>query len=153
VSVLAAVRPDDVNLALLVHVIGAMALVGALVTSSAAAVVGWRDAAGPLPRLAYRTLLFVALPAWFVMRLGGQWVYAEESLDELATEPAWVGIGFVTADLGGLLLLVALVLGGIGLRRSRSGRGGGLLKASTIIAVLLLAAYVLAVWAMSAKPG
>ena len=149
---LAAVRPDDVNLALLVHVLGAMVLVGALVTAPAVAIVGWRDAGGTPLRIAYKTLLYVGLPSWIVMRVGAQWVYAEQNLDDLPEDPAWVGVGFVTAELGGLLLLVALILGGIGLRRTRSGGSSGLLKASVIIAMLLLAVYVLAVWAMSAKP-
>ena len=149
---LAAIRPDDVNLALLVHVLGAMVLVGALVTASTAAVVGWRDETAVLRRLSYKTLLFVGLPSWIVMRIGAQWVYAEENLDELAEDPAWLVVGFITAELGGLLLLIALILGGIGLRQSRSGGGGGLLKASSVIATVLLAAYVIAVWAMGAKP-
>lgn len=148
---LAAVRPDDVNLALLVHVVGAVALVGALVTASTAAIVGWRDEAATLRRISYKTLLFVGLPSWIVMRVGAQWVYAEENLDELAEDPAWLGIGFITAEGGGILLLVALILGGIGLRQSPSG-GGGLLKASAVIATLLVAVYVIAVWAMGAKP-
>jgi hypothetical protein len=149
---LAAIRPDDVNLALLVHVLGAMVLLGALVTASTAAIVGWRDETGMLRRLSYKTLLFVGLPSWIVMRIGAQWVYAEENLDELAEDPAWLGIGFITAEGGGLLLLIALILGGIGLRKSRSGGGGGLLKASAVIATLLVAIYVIAVWAMGAKP-
>jgi hypothetical protein len=149
---LAAIRPDDVNLALLVHVLGAMVLVGALVTSSTAAIVGWRDEAVGLRRLSYKTLLFVGLPSWIVMRVGAQWVYAEENLDELAEDPAWLVIGFITAELGGLLLLIALILGGIGLRRSRTGGGSGLLKASAVIATVLLALYVIAVWAMGGKP-
>ncbi len=149
---LAVVRPDDVNLALLVHVLGAMVLVGALVTASTAAIVGWRDEGAGLRRLSYKTLLFVGLPSWIVMRIGAQWVYAEENLDELAEDPGWLVIGFITAELGGLLLLIALILGGIGLRKSRSGGGGGLLKASAVIATVLVAVYVIAVWAMGAKP-
>ena len=149
---LAAIRPDDVNVALLVHVLGAMVLVGALVTSSTAAVVGWRDEAAALWRLSYKTLLFVGLPSWIVMRVGAQWVYVEENLDDLTEDPAWVGLGFVTADFGGILLLLALILGGIGLRQSRSGGGGGLLKASGVIATILVAVYVIAVWAMGGKP-
>ena len=149
---LAAIRPDDVNVALLVHVLGAMLLVGALVTASTAAIVGWSDESGALRQLSYKTLLFVGLPAWFVMRIGAQWVYAEEGWDDVEEEPAWLGIGWVTADLGGILLLIALVLGGVGLWRARSGGGGGLLKASAVIATLLLAVYVIAVWAMSGKP-
>ena len=149
---LAAIRPDDVNLALLVHVLGAMVLVGALVTASTAAIVGWSDETPTLRRLSYKTLLFVGLPSWIVMRIGAQWVYAEENLDELAEDPGWLVIGFITAELGGLLLLIALILGGIGLRQSRSGGGGGLLKASAVIATVLVAVYVIAVWAMGAKP-
>ena len=149
---LAAIRPDDVNFALLVHVLGAMVLVGALVTASTAAIVGWRDETPTLRRLSYKTLLYVGLPSWIVMRVGAQWVYAEENLDELAEDPAWLVIGFITAELGGLLLLIALILGGIGLRQSRSGGGGGLLKASAVIATVLLALYVIAVWAMGGKP-
>ena len=68
-------------------------------------------------RISYKTLLFVALPAFIVMRVGGEWTYVEENLDDLPDQ-TWVGIGFITSDLGGILLLLALILGGIGLRRS-----------------------------------
>ncbi|MDF2749136.1 MAG: hypothetical protein K0T00_311 [Gaiellaceae bacterium] len=146
---LAAIRPDDVDVALLVHVLGAMVMLGGLVTAATAGVAGWREATGQLQRLAYKTLLVVALPGFVVMRLAAEWVYGEENLDAVPEEPAWIGIGYITADLGGLLLLVALVLGGIGLRR---GGGGALLKASTVLAMLLVAVYVVAVWAMGAKP-
>jgi hypothetical protein len=152
VTVLASIRPDSVSVALLVHVLGAMVLVGALVTAAAAAVAGWRDESGALRRLSYKTLLYVAFPAYIVMRVGAQWVYAKEHLDDLQEDPAWVGIGFIISDLGGLLLLIALILGGIGLRRSGSGGGRGLLKASSVIATLLVAAYIVAIWAMGAKP-
>jgi hypothetical protein len=153
VTVLAALRPDDINVALLVHVVGAMVLVGAVVTAAAAGVVGWRDEAATLRRLSYKTLLFAALPAFVVMRVGAEWVYSKEQLDELPDDPGWVVVGYITSDLGGILLLLALVLGGVGLRRSRSGGGGGLLKASSVIAALLVAIYVVAVWAMGAKPS
>ncbi len=148
---LASIRPDSINVALLVHVLGAMVMVGALVTAAAAAIVGWRDETGALSRLSYKTLLFVALPAFIAMRIGGEWTYVEENLDD-QPDQVWVGIGFITSDLGGILLLLALILGGIGLRRSRSGGGRGLLKASSVIATLLVAVYIVAVWAMGAKP-
>ena len=70
-----------------------------------------------------------------------------------AEDPAWIGIGFITADAGALLLLISLILGGLGLRRVRGGGGTGLLRASLIISVVLLAAYVVAIWAMGAKPA
>ncbi|HUQ21965.1 MAG TPA: hypothetical protein VM049_03030 [Gaiellaceae bacterium] len=148
---LASIRPDSINIALLVHVAGAMALVGSLVTASTAALIGWRDEANMLSRLAYKTLLYVALPSYIVMRVGAQWTYAKEKLDDLPDQ-TWVDIGFITSDLGGLLLLIALIVGGVGLRRSRTGGGRGLLQASSVIATLLVAAYIVAIWAMGAKP-
>ena len=36
-------RPDDINVALLVHVLGAMVLVGGLLTAASASIIGWRD--------------------------------------------------------------------------------------------------------------
>jgi hypothetical protein len=147
------VRPDAINLALLVHVLGAMVLVGGLVTAAAAALIGWRDEGIALRRFSYKTLLWVAFPAWIVMRAGAAWVETKEHLDSLSETPTWLGIGSGTAEGGGLLLLIALILGGIGLRRSRSGGGTGLLKASGVIATVLVLAYVVAVWAMGGKPS
>jgi hypothetical protein len=146
------IRSDSINVALLVHVAGAMVLVGALVTASAMAIAGWNDESATLRRLSYWTLLAVALPGYIVMRIGAQWVQSKEHLDNLPNDPAWLSIGFITADAGALLLLIALIVGGIGMRRSRSGRGGGLLKASSVIATVLVAAYIVTIWAMGAKP-
>jgi hypothetical protein len=146
------VRPDAINLALLVHVLGAMVLVGGLLTAASAAIIGWRDESISLRRFSYKTLLWVAFPAWIVMRIGAAWVESKEHLDTLAEQPTWLGIGFITAEGGGLLLLIALIVGGIGLRRARKGGGNGLLKASSVIATLLVAVYIVAVWAMGGKP-
>jgi hypothetical protein len=145
-------HPDSIDLALIVHVLGAMVLVGALLTSSAMAIIGWNDEEPTLGRLSYKTLLFVGLPGFLVMRGGAEWVASKEHLNDLPTTPTWLGIGFATADIGGLLLLIALIVGGIGLRRSRTGGGAGLLKASGAIATLLVVVYVVAVWAMGGKP-
>jgi hypothetical protein len=150
--VLAAIRSDAVSLALLVHVAGAMVLVGGLVTAAAALVLGWRDTTPRLLRIGYFSLLAVALPGWIVMRVGAQWTESRENLPEAVEEQAWLGIGYVTADLGGILLLVALIAGGIGVRRLSAGGGSGLLRVSTIVSVLLVAAYVVTVWAMAGKP-
>jgi hypothetical protein len=153
VTVLASIRPDSVNVALLVHVVGAMVLVGGLVTAAAASLVGWRDQGVALQRLSYKTLLMLALPGWIVMRVGAEWVFSKEHLDDLPSDPTWIGIGSGTSDAGGLLLLIALIVGGFGLRRARNGGSTGLLKAGGIIATVLVAAYVVAVWAMGAKPS
>jgi hypothetical protein len=147
---LAAIRPDSWNLPLLLHVFGAMVLVGGLVVAVAAQFLAWRrrDDAAAFGRVAFRALLFVAFPAWWVMRVGGQWIYSKEGLDELDPEPGWVGIGFVTADFGGLLLLVSIILAGLGLRGQRSVLG----RIATVLAAIVLVAYLVAMWAMTAKP-
>src|SRR5215470_20007889 len=118
----AAIRGDSINLPLLVHVAGALVLVGSLVAAVGIALAGWREERALLSRLAYKVLLLVAFPAWIVMRIGAEWVYSKEHLDDLPSDPTWVGIGFTTADLGGILLLIALIVGGIGLRRTGQGR-------------------------------
>jgi hypothetical protein len=151
--VLAAIRPHTIDVALLVHVAGAMILVGGLVTAAVIGLAGWRGDTVRLERLSYLTLLAVALPGWIVMRIGAEWTYSREHLDELPNDPTWIGIGFTTSDIGGILLLIALVLGGIGLRRLGGGGGSGLLKASVAIAAVLVAVYVVAVWAMGGKPA
>jgi hypothetical protein len=144
-------RPDSTSFALFVHVAGAMVLVGGLLTAAAATLIGWRDDAIALRRFSYRTLLAVALPGYIVMRIGAQWVQSDEYPDSY--DPTWLGIGYITADGGAVLLLIALILGGIGLRKSQNGGGTGLLKASGAIATLLVAVYVITIWAMGAKPS
>jgi hypothetical protein len=152
-ELLAAIRPDEQNVPLLIHVAGATVMVGGLLTgASTLAFARGRDR---LLRLGYWTLLAVALPGWIVMRIGAQWIYSEQGWDDLpegTEEPAWLIVGFITAEGGGLLLLISLILGGIGVYRLRSGRGSGFLKATMILAFVLLAAYVVAAWAMTGKP-
>ena len=127
-----------------------MILVGGLLTGTVSLAFARGDTR--LLRLGYWSLLAVALPGYIVMRVGAQWIYSREGLDNAPIEPAWVGIGFIVADGGALLLLITLILGGIGVRHLRSDGGTRLLAASMWISLLLLAAAVVAVWAMSAKP-
>ncbi|TML05189.1 MAG: hypothetical protein E6G41_10520 [Actinobacteria bacterium] len=97
-------------------------------------------------------LVIVALPGLILMRAGAAWIYDKEGYSG-NNDPTWLGIGFTTADGGAVLFIIALILGGIGLRRSRRGQGGdGLLRASGVIALVLLAAYVITIWAMAGKP-
>jgi hypothetical protein len=144
------VRPDSWNIALLVHVLGAMVLVGGVVTAAAAALIGWRDESVALRRFSHRTLLTVALPAWFVMFAGALWTAEKENLED--ADFAWLGIGHITAEGGGILLVIALILGSIGLRKSPDSGRNGLVKASSLIATFLVAVYIIAIWAMGAKP-
>ena len=148
----AAIRPHDIDFALLFHVAGAMVLVGGLITAAAMGIFAWRDDSDTLRRLSYRTLLAVAFPGYLVMRIAAEWVASKEHLNNLPSDPTWLSIGKLTADGGGLLLLIALIVGGIGMRKSRNGGGGSLLKVSSVIATLLVAVYVVAVWAMGGKP-
>jgi hypothetical protein len=152
-NVVATIRPDSWNFPLLIHVFGAMLLVGGLVTGGSALVYGWRDASTRLLRIGYFSLLALALPGYVIMRIGAEWIYNKEGWDHVDDEPAWLGIGYITADLGAALLLITLIVGGIGVRRLRTGGGAGLLKASTVLSLVILAAYIVAVWAMAGKPG
>ncbi len=139
----AAIRPGDWEFPLLVHVGGAMLLVGALVAVLAIAVAGRRSSAdtADLNRLAYRVLLLGALPAWVVMRVGAQWVEGKEDWGD----PSWIGIGYSTSEGGLLLILVALFLA----RRARARPGTAVVG---LMSVLLLA-YTVTIWAMATKPG
>ena len=148
----AVIRPDSWNWALLVHVTGALILVGGLLAAGGAMALARRDETGTLARFSYLTLATVALPGFIVMRAGAQWIYDKEGFTG-EDDPAWIIVGYATSDVGALLLLISLVLGGIGLRRSRRGGGEGLLRASGVIALVLLALYVIAVWAMAGKPS
>jgi len=146
---LASIRPDSWTLPLFLHVLGAMVLVGGLLVTTTSALVARGD--GRLLRIGYMTLVTVCLPAFVVMRLAAQWIASKEQLDG-SDAPTWVGIGFMTADAGFVLLLIALILGGIGVRRLRNGRTG-LVRASLFISVVMLAAYIVTIWAMGAKPA
>jgi hypothetical protein len=149
-ELLAAIRPDEQNFPLLVHVAGATILVGGLLTG--VSTLAFARGEVKFLRLGYWTLLAVALPGLILMRIGAQWIYTEQGWDDVDDEPAWIAIGGVTADIGGVIFLLSLVAGGIGLRRLNQGKGAGLLKATMWIGLILLAAYVVAVWAMAGKP-
>jgi hypothetical protein len=152
-SVIATVRPDSWNFPLFFHVFGAMILVGGLLTGASA--LGYARGDARLLRLGYWSLLAVSLPGWVLMRIGAEWIYSEEGWDELpegVDDPGWLTTGAIIADAGGLILLVSLVTGGVGVYRLRDGKGSGLLRATLVLSLLLLIAYVVAVWAMAGKP-
>ena len=152
-SVLAASRPESWNFPLFVHVLGAMILVGGLLAGGS--VLAFARGEAKSLRLGYWSLLAVALPGWLIMRVGAQWIYTKEHWDDLpdnVDEPGWLGIGYITADLGGIILAVSLILGGIGVYRLREDKGSGLLKVTLVLSFVLLAVYVVAVWAMAGKP-
>ncbi len=142
------------ELPLFLHVLGAMLLFGSLAFVGIAILAGWRrsERAAALTRLALRAIPYGVRPAYVVMRIGAQWTEAEQDYPD-DYDAAWLGIGYITADAGAVLLLVSLILAGIGLRKLRAGGGIGLGRAVGIISLVLVAAYVVAVWAMTTKPS
>ena len=117
-GLLASVRPDSWNLPLFIHVFGAMVLVGAVTAAVVAQL--WTVAVADgdrLRRFSFRTLLFVAIPSWYRDAAGAEWIYSKE-FGETEDDPTWIGIGFITREVGGLLLLVALICAGLA-RESR----------------------------------
>jgi hypothetical protein len=149
--VLAVVRADDVNFALLLHVLGAMLLVGTLVLALTALFLAWRDGTEAPARLAFRSLLIGVIPAWILMRVGAQLVLDKEGLED--AELAWLDIGFITAEPGFLFIIIATVLAGLAARRGSCGESiGSGVKVAAVLASVMVAAYVIATWAMTAKP-
>ena len=144
---LALLRPTEWEIALFVHVLGAMVLFGALLLSGTALLSAWRGEDAGALRLGYRSLLIGALPAWLVMRVAAQWVLEESAFDE---DEAWIGIGFATSELSLLLMIAATVLAGISARR---GEGGGRVRAAVILVAIALVLYAVAIWAMTTKPA
>jgi hypothetical protein len=147
---LAAVRAGEVNVPLFVHVAGAMLLVGALVVVLALGGASLRrgDGTAALTRLAYRGLLIGVLPSYLVMRVGAEWIASEQEWGE----PAWIGIGYSTADGGLLLAIIATVVAWRAAKRGDAGPGG-LGRAVVVLCAVLLVAYLVAIWAMTTKPA
>ena len=151
-TIIATVRPHSWDFPLFLHVLGAMILVGGLLAGASALAFARGDV--KYLRLGYWSLLAVALPGWLLMRVGAEWIFSKEPWSQKGVPtPTWLGIGFTIADAGGLLLLVSLIVGGFGVRRLRAGQGATLLKTTLVLSVVLLGAYVVAVWAMAGKPN
>jgi len=143
-----AIRPDSWNFPLLLHVLGAMTLVGAVTAGVVTELVAARaEEPALLRRLAFRIFLLGALPAYIVMRVGAEWLHSKE-FGSSSTDPSWVGIGYGVADFGGLVFLISLILAGVASRRSSSGMS----RAAGILAAVTLVGWLVAIWAMGAKP-
>ena len=147
----AVVRADDVNFVLLLHVLGALVLVGALVLAMTALFMAWRDGSEASARLAFRTLLIGVIPAWIVVRVSAQLVLDKEGLED--AELAWIDIGFIATEPGLLLIIVSTVLAGLAARRAKRGEAAGTgVKVAAVLASVMVAVYVVATWAMTTKP-
>lgn len=138
---LALVRPESWNFPLFLHVLGSAVLVGAVGATILIALraPAWR-------RLLVRTITFIVLPGWLLMRFAGQWI---DSKENVPGDPAWLGVGYMVGDAGLLLLVVTALLAWWGLRRPQHGWP---VKAVALVASVYLVVLFVAVWAMAAKP-
>jgi hypothetical protein len=147
------IRPDSWNLPLLLHVSGAMALVASVSIAAVAFLQGWRStgaSAASLKQFGARTLLYAAIPSYFVMRIAAEWILSKEGLDN--SNAAWIGDGFAAADGGALLLLITTIIANIAVRRGPDTGLGKLAKVGASLSFVLIAIYVFAIWAMTTKP-
>ena len=150
----AVIRPGEWTIPLFVHVLGAMLLVGALTLATVTLIVAWRNGSAALTRLGMMSVFYGVLPGWIVMRGGAQWIAHKEGLDNDDVDLTWLNIGFNTSDLGFVLLIVLLVIGGISVRKINRQGGTPVLgpRVATLIVAALLVAYLVTVWAMTTKP-
>jgi hypothetical protein len=149
---MATVRPDSWNIPLFLHVAGAMVLVGALVVVAWTLVKAWRGDSAGFTTVAFRTLLYVAIPSFIVMRGAAQWIAHKEHLDN--SDVSWISIGFSTSDGGGLFVIIATLLAGLGARRlRREGSASPTLgRVAAVLTLIPLIAFLVTIWAMTAKP-
>jgi hypothetical protein len=141
----AIIRPDSWNFPLFLHVLGAIVLVGAVGAVLALALSSQR---WPwLRKVTLRTMLAVVIPAWLVMRVGGQW---EDSRSSIGDGRGWLGVGYIVGDSGVAFLLFASICAWLGSRRP-DRRWPGMTVA--VLAAIYLAALLVAMFAMSGKPG
>jgi hypothetical protein len=147
----ATIRPDAWDFPLLLHVAGAMLLVGALVVvvASMGSALRRGDGAEVLTGLAFRALLLGVLPAYILMRVGAEWIASKEDVPD---DVDWIGIGYMVSDGGLLLWIIAAVVAWRAARRGAAGPGG-LGRAVVVLSGVLLVAYAVAIWAMTTKPG
>jgi hypothetical protein len=171
---LALIRPDSWNFPLFIHILGATVLVGGVLTGASA--LRFANGSIRMLRTGYGSLLYVALPGLIVMRIGAALIWHKYNpnhgliwavFPHPGDDPTWIEIGGTVADLGAGLLVLALILGWFGLKRTEGATGDfltkvpvvskmtgeTLLRYTMLISIVLLVGYVLAIWAMGGKPG
>ena len=143
------IRPSSFDLPLFLHVLGAMVLFGTALTTAVVSTAGWRRPDSmPLRRTAFFASLVVGVPAYIAMRGGAQWIYSKEGFSG-NNDPTWIGVGFIIADAGLLVLLITI---GLAYWWRRSGRAGAA-RAVAVLSILYLLMLTVAMLAMSGKWG
>ena len=142
---LAILRPDSWNFPLFLHVLGATLVTGATAAAFVGAMASRR---WPWLRVVVsRTLLLAVFPAWLLMRLAGQWI---DSKENIPGSPGWLGVGFIVGDGGFVLVLVAMILGAVGVRRPQRNWP---IRTVAVLTGIYFVALVVAMVAMTGKPG
>jgi hypothetical protein len=133
---------------LFLHVLGAMTLVGAVLTAVIVSWVAWRrPGTTVLARTAFASLVFVGVPAYVVMRIFAQVIESDEGYKH--NLPSWITIGQGVADGGLVLLLVTAGTAFWWLRTGKPVAGRIVAGLSSVYLVLLAIAWL----AMSGKWG
>jgi hypothetical protein len=153
-SVLAAIHADDLNLPLFLHVLGAMVLVGSLLLAVTVLAGAWSNGSATLTRVGYKTLLIAVLPSWLLSRVFAEILAAKDAY-EANEEDAWIAIGYGTSEFGLLLIIAATIAAGVGSRRALAEGGpvGTSRRVAAVLVAILIVLYVIALWAMAAKPA
>jgi hypothetical protein len=89
------------------------------------------------------------------MRIAAEWIASREGWNDVDDPPSWLDMGYIVGDASGPVLLISIIVSGIGARRlaaSNGERGSGLVRVAAVLSLLLVIAFVLVTWAMSAKP-
>jgi hypothetical protein len=142
---LAIIRPDSWNFPLFLHVLGAALVTGATAAALIAALAARR---WPwLRAVVARTLVIAVFPSWLLMRLAGQWI---DSKEDIQGDPGWLGVGFLVGDVGLVLILLAIIFGVLSVRGPERQWP---LRTVAAISGLYLVALLVAMFAMSGKPG
>jgi hypothetical protein len=149
---------DGAEFPLFLHVLGGMGLVGSLVLAVTYLVPAWRGGSIESTLSGFRALLYGALPSFIVLRVAAEWISDKEGWNDVPDDaiPDWIGIGYITSDGGALLLIISLIAGGIAVRRARRAEGqtsGTAVRVATVLVSIMVVAYLIAVWAMTTKPG
>jgi phosphatidylglycerophosphatase A len=148
--VIAILRPHAWDFPLFLHVFGAMVLFGSVLATTTLSLAGWRlPTVRGLSRSTFWALVAAAIPAWIVMRVGAQWAYSKEHHQLFEKDPGWIGIGFIVADLGLLILLLATGFA-FWWQRSQKPVAGRIVSGLAVLYLVLLAVAWLA---MSGKWG
>jgi hypothetical protein len=133
---------------LFLHVLGAMALFGAILAAVIISGAAWSRPDRAFLRKATFWALVSGIPDYVVFRVGAQWIYSKEGFTG-KNDPTWIGIGFAVSDAGLLLLLASI---GVAYWWTRSGKpaAGRIVAVLTSVYLVLLAVAWLA---MSGKWG